>query len=230
MSNYWAMLFRDRTAPGYARSDMGPVKTRKAEQAEATRAALLSTARALFTERGFADTPTEEIVRRAGVTRGALYHHFQSKEDLFRALVEEVETEITHKIAETFMRQPDTWDGIVVGCEMFLDACLDPGVQRILIVDAPAVLGPEVQREIEEKYGLAITRHALQRAIDEGLVDPQPPDILARIVLGALREGALHIARAADPVAVRNDVGVVVRRLLEGLRTSGARKGRSRRR
>jgi AcrR family transcriptional regulator len=192
--------------------------SRKAEQAEATRTALLKAARDLFSQRGFAETPTEEIVQRAGVTRGALYHHFTSKEDLLSALVMEIGEGLAHKVAHAAKQQPDAWQGFIAGCETFLDACLDPAVQRILILDAPAALGGDAMRDIDERCWLGVTRMGLEHAIEGGFIEPQPVDTLARIMMGALYEGAKHIARSPDHKAARIEVGAVLRRFAEGFR------------
>src|SRR3954453_14090288 len=111
----------------------------QAERSEATRGALIAAARPLFAERGFAGVGTEEIVRAAGVTRGALYHHFSGKDDLFRAVFEQVESEVTERIAEGALSDPDPVAALRAGAEMFLDACLEPEVQRIVLIDAPSV-------------------------------------------------------------------------------------------
>ena len=118
-------------------------------------------ARKLFAKRGYADVGTEEIVRRAGVTRGALYHHFSGKEDLFRAVAEQVEEEMTRKSAEAALAHQDPWEQQRAASEAFLDACLDPAVQRIILLDAPSVLGPKAWREIAAKYGLALVQFGL---------------------------------------------------------------------
>src|SRR4029453_15033539 len=132
------------------------VKSRKAEQSEATRAALAAAARELFTERGYAGVATEEIVQRAGVTRGALYHHFRDKRALFRGVVEQLEEESVERIASSALEQQDPWQMQITALNAYLDGCLDPAVQTIVLVDAPSVLGPEEWREIEAKYGLAL--------------------------------------------------------------------------
>jgi AcrR family transcriptional regulator len=193
------------------------VKSRKVEQAEATRAELLKVARELFTEKGFADTPTEELVQRAGVTRGALYHHFASKEDLFRALVMEIGRDLTERIHDAAMNKPTVLEGFIAGCEVFLDACLDPSVQRILVIDAPAVLGADEMREIDERCWLSVMKIGLAKAIDAGEIVAQPVETLARVMLGAMYEGALHIARAEDHRAAREEVGGILRRFLGAL-------------
>src|SRR5713101_2324271 len=118
-----------------------PVKSRRGKTAAATRAALIKIARKRFADHGYADTATEEVVRRARVTRGALYHHFRDKQDLFKAVLHEEEQRLARKIAETALAQSDPWSQLISGSQAFLDACLDPGVQQIVLIDAPAVLG-----------------------------------------------------------------------------------------
>lgn len=207
------------------------VKTRKAEQSEATRRALLDVARGLFTERGYADTPTEEIVQRARVTRGALYHHFRDKQDLFRAVFEELEQELVQKVGAAAMSQTEIWQTMIVGTQAFLDACVEPAMQRIVLLDAPSVLGWEAWREIDERYGLGLLRGVLEQAMEQGVIDRQPLDPLAHMLLGAMNEGALHMARAADVKTARAEVGAAITRVLEGLRVRGtgtAPKRRSR--
>jgi AcrR family transcriptional regulator len=133
------------------------------ERSEATRAKLIAAARRLFAERGYAGVGTEEIVRAAGVTRGALYHHFEGKPQLLEAVYEQIEGELTEKIATGALGGSDPLDALRAGSEMFLDACLEPEVQRIVLLDAPAVLGWERWREIAADHGL-------------GLVDGLGPD------------------------------------------------------
>ena len=193
-------------------------KTRRAEYAEATRQALIEAGRALFAEKGFAATSTEEIVRNARVTRGALYHHFNGKAELFRAVVEELDQELVQQIMEAAMSSPDPWGVMVRGCDAFLDACLDPAVQRILLLDAPAVLGLQTWREIDARYSLGTTQEALQGVMDAGGLEPQPVEPLAHMLLGALHEAAHYIVDAPDPRAARAETGKTLVRLLEGLR------------
>jgi AcrR family transcriptional regulator len=200
---------------------------RQAERSEATRAALVAAARALFTERGFADTPTEEIVTRAGVTRGALYHHFRDKEDLFRSVFEEIEEQLMGRAATAVGRHASLRDGLRAGCDEFLDACLEPDVQRIVLVDGPAVLGWDVWREIDERYALGLVLAGIEGAIAERIFEPQPARPLAQMLLGALTEGALLIARSDDVKRTRAEVGDIVERLLTGLErgAGSARRG-----
>jgi AcrR family transcriptional regulator len=194
------------------------VKSRKAEQSEATRAALVDAARELFADRGYAGVATEEIVQRAGVTRGALYHHFKDKRALFRAVVDQLEQEAAERIANAALAQEDPWQMQMTALHAFLDGCLDPAVQKILLVDAPSVLGTAEWREIEATYGLALVRMGLEGVMDAGLIERQPVEPLAHLILGALAEAGLMIARASDQKEARREVGESVERVLEGLR------------
>lgn len=193
------------------------VKSRKEEQSEATRAALLKAARKLFAERGFADTATEEVVRRARVTRGALYHHFDDKLALFKAVLEQEEEKLRGQLAAASLKGRDAWERFQLAWAAFLDACLDPAMNRIVLVDAPSVLGREAWREMDEKYGVGAVRAALAAIIEEGFIPPQPADPLAHILLGALNEAAMLIVHAPDKASARAEVGESMRRLMEGL-------------
>jgi AcrR family transcriptional regulator len=194
------------------------VKSRQEENAAATRAALLRVARKLFSERGYADTATEEVVRRARVTRGALYHHFRDKRALFNAVLHEEQTKLATSIKGVAARESDPWRALMAGCHAFLDACLDPTVQQILLIDAPAVLGWDGCREADAMYYLAGVKAAIQAAIDKRIISAQPVDALARVILGALNEAALLIANADDEEVARREVSQVVDDLLNGLR------------
>ncbi|MBI4571579.1 MAG: TetR/AcrR family transcriptional regulator [Chloroflexi bacterium] len=190
----------------------------KAAQSEATREALLAAARLLFAERGYAGTPTEEIVRRAGVTRGALYHHFRDKQALFEAVYEQVHTEIGRQIVAAAGAAPGPWEKLLAGNQAFLDACLEPAVQRIALIDAPAVLGWDAWRAVEARHGLALLQAGLQTAMDAGALERQPVGPLSHLLLAALSDAAMIIARARDVRATRREMGETVERLLEGLR------------
>src|SRR5262249_43061381 len=147
-----------------------PVKSRRDQHSAATRAALVRVARRLFAEYGYAGTATEDVVRRARVTRGALYHHFRDKRDLFTAVLEEEQKKLAARAAEAAASQPNPWEAMVAGSNAFLDACLDRAVQQIVLVDAPAVLGPERWRESDQRYYLASARAAIEAAIEQGLI------------------------------------------------------------
>jgi len=173
----------------------------------------------LFAERGYADVGTQEIVQAAGVTRGALYHHFRGgKEELFQAVLVQISAEIAKRVASVALAQEDPWDALVAGIDAFLEACATPEVQRIVLVDGPSVLGWDVWRAIDHDYGLGLVQAALQRAVDAGSLLPHPTSALAHVLLGALHEAAMVVARADDPEVARAEMGEMVRRLLEGMR------------
>jgi len=182
-----------------------------------TRATLVATARRLFAERGYGAVGTEEIVRESGVTRGALYHHFADKQRLFRAVVEQVERELADKVGAAALEATDPLDALRRGAAVFLDSALDPEVQQITLLDGPSVLGWEAWREIGEAYGLGLVQATLQAAMDAGLLQPQPVRPLAHLLIGALDEAALYLARADDLKTARAEVGETVESLLRGL-------------
>jgi AcrR family transcriptional regulator len=194
------------------------VKGRKLEQSQATRAALIKTARKLFARLGYADTDIETVARRTRVTRGALYHHFKDKQDLFSAVFDLEEQKLTTTVAQAAADNSSSWDGMLAGCNAFLDACLDPAVQRIVLIDSLAVLGWERWREIDAKYNLQLVTAALQSAMDEGILARGPVDSLAHLLMGAMTEGAIFIAHAEDKPKARREVGENVVQLLSGLR------------
>jgi AcrR family transcriptional regulator len=195
-----------------------PALSAKAAQSEVTRAALIAAARGLFAERGYAGVGTEEIVRAAGVTRGALYHHFAGKKELFEAVYEDVERQLVEQIAASAISSAtDPLEALHAGAQAFLDACEDPAVQRIALVDAPSVLGWEQWREIGLRYGFGLVRATVEAAMDAGLIERQPVDALSHLLLGAIDEGAMLIARADDGGRTREEVGATVKRLLEAL-------------
>ncbi|HYB90955.1 MAG TPA: helix-turn-helix domain-containing protein [Candidatus Binataceae bacterium] len=197
-----------------------PVKSRQAERSARTRAALLRVARALFAQHGYAGAATDDVVRRARVTRGALYHHFKDKQDLFKAVYEEEQKKIAERANAAAASAPDPWSAMVAGTNAMLDACVEPAVHRIVMIDAPAVLGLEKWRESDQSYYLAAMKAAVRAAIDQGQIERQPVDPLAHLILGALTEAAMLIAHAKDKTAARREVTAAVRRLFEGLRAT----------
>jgi AcrR family transcriptional regulator len=194
------------------------IETRQARHSAATRTALLRTARRLFAERGYAGTATEEVVRRARVTRGALYYHFRDKRDLFLAVFDREQKQLAARAAAAAAAEPDPWCAMVAASNAFLDACLDRAVQRIVLIDAPAVLGLEQWREADQGYYLAGIKALIRAAVDRGVIEDQPVEPLAHIINGALNEAAMLIARSEDKAAARRSVSGVVERLFEGLR------------
>jgi AcrR family transcriptional regulator len=192
--------------------------TRRAKDAKATRDALVDAGHDLFAKHGYAGVGTEEIVARAQVTRGALYHHFEDKRDLFRAVHERVERELVERVAARMEGVADPWELMVAGTRAFLDACGDPAVKQIALTDAPAVLGWDEWREIDTRYGLGLTRAALAGAIEAGVVRALPLGTMSHLLVAALAEAAFVIANADDPKTTRADVETALLELLEGLR------------
>ena len=193
----------------------------QAERSAATRGALVRAARELFAQDGYTATGREAIVERAGVTRGALYHHFADKEALFRAVFEEIEAEVMARAAEAAMTiAPDDPLGqLRAGSLAYLDVALDPAVQRICLLDAPSVLSPTARQEVLDAYAVGLVREVLKAAIDAGSVTPQPLEPLTHVLLAALHEAALYVARADDHAAARAEVGATVEHILAGLRS-----------
>ena len=191
---------------------------RKAQQSESTRAELIAVARKMFAERGYADTPTEELVQAAGMTRGALYHHFKDKKALFHAVFEAVEIDLITRTGAAMDPTTDAWTNLQRGISAFLDACLEPDVQQIGLIDAPSVLGYEAWKEVEEKYGLAAVSAGLAASMAQGYIAQQALTPLAHLLLAALNEAGLMIARAPNRAAAREEVGAALLRVLEGLR------------
>ncbi len=193
-------------------------ENRHVARSEATRARLVATARRLFAERGYARVSTEEIVSEAGVTRGALYHQFKDKADLFRAVFEDVERELAERLATEALSRDDPWEAQLAGLDAFLLACGEPEIQRIALLDAPSVLGWEAWREIEAQYGLGLIVAGLRNLIDIGLIPAQPVEPAAHAILGALAEAGLYVARAENIDAARAEMSEVLHRMLNGLR------------
>jgi AcrR family transcriptional regulator len=195
------------------------VKRTQAERSEATRDALIAAARLLFAERGYAAVGTEEIVRAAGVTRGALYHHFDGKRALFEAVYERIEVELAQRIAAGALNAGATepLEAMRAGAEMFLQAATEPETQRIVLIDGPSVLGWDRWREIATEHGLGLIEATLQAAIEAGAIAEQPVRPLAHVLMGALDEAAMLVARAEDPERMRAEVGRTLDALLAGL-------------
>ncbi len=191
----------------------------QAERSESTRTALIAAARPLFAEHGYAAVGTEQIVRAAGLTRGALYHHFADKRDLFEAVYEAVEADLAARIAtgafEANAEAP--LEALRAGAEMFLRACTEPEAQQIALLDGPSVLGWDRWREIGAAHGLGLIEATLQAAIDAGEIRAQPVRPLAHVLLGALDEAAMLVGRAQDPEGMRAEVAHTLDSLLAAL-------------
>jgi AcrR family transcriptional regulator len=204
-------------------SEPAPRRT-QAERAASTRAALIAAARRLFTERGYDGVGTEEIVRAAGVTRGALYHHFGGKAELLEAVYERLEAESTERVARVVLGSEldSPLEAMRAGIEAFLDECAEPELQRIALHDAPAVLGWDRWREIAAANGLGLIEASLTAAIEAGEMRELPVRPTAHLLLGALDEAAMLVARSEDPGS-RAEVTLVLLALLESFAVPDAR-------
>jgi AcrR family transcriptional regulator len=201
---------------------MDGTRRTQAERAAETREALVTAARPLFAAHGFADVALETIVRAAGVTRGALYHHFADKTELFAAVFEQVEAEVAVRMGQAIAaaNQTDPVEVMHLGAGFWLDACSDPEVQRIVLVDAPAVLGWTRWTEIGNRYNIGMVRELLNGAIEASRIPPQPVEATALTLLGAMREATLYVARAEDHAQARREAGVVMERFIRALSAS----------
>lgn len=197
----------------------GPTRRTQAERTAATRAQLLSAARELFAANGFGEVSTQAIAEAAGVTRGALYHQFDDKADLFAAVYEQVEEQLAADvIASIAAEQPDgTLAAMRIGARLFLDRTSASGVAQIALIDAPTVLGWERWREVGIRYGLGIIEGMLTQAIADGVIPAQPPRATAHVLLSALDEAALYVSRSADPAGALHEMYAVCDRLIDGL-------------
>ncbi|WP_414937515.1 TetR/AcrR family transcriptional regulator [Amycolatopsis sp. cmx-11-51] len=187
------------------------------ERSRSTRTALITAARTLFADQGYAAVPADEIVRAAGVTRGALYHHFGDKQGLFRAVVEQIETEITDELKAVLRAEEDPWTAAFAALARFLDVCVRPEVVRISFTDAVGVLGWQEWRELEYRYGLGMITEILEATAADGRLVEAPVPELAQLVLSACTEAALMIAHAEDPEAAKAKAMQALAALLSGL-------------
>jgi AcrR family transcriptional regulator len=223
-------MTKRRDKPKSARADFGPTPTvrgsgrrTQAERSEATRASLIAAARRLFTARGYDAVGAEEIVRAAGVTRGALYHHFGGKSGLLDAAYEQLEAESTARVARIVLGSDlhSPLEAMAAGIEAFLDECAEPELRQIALHDAPAVLGWDRWREIGAANGLGLIEASLAAAIEAGEIRDLPVKPMAHLLLGALDEAAMLVARSEEP-ARRAEVTSVLLTLLEGFAVAGS--------
>lgn len=170
----------------------------KADRALATRARLIAAARALFSTDGYGATGTEAILAAAGVTRGALYHHFADKQALFAAVCEDLHGEMSGAIEADADAAPSAYDGLIAGCLAFLDVLARPDVRRVLILDAPSVLGWEAWNEMDRRHGFGLLVQGVREAVAEGSLGGDP-EILATMINGALNYGAVFAGREDGP-------------------------------
>jgi AcrR family transcriptional regulator len=197
------------------------------ERSAATQGALLAAARRLWGERGYAAASTPEIAEAAGVTRGAMYHQYATKTELFVAVLEAIESEVIGRLtADVTAAEPSSpAETLHVTADAWLQIAVEPEIRQLMLLDAPSILGWAGFREISQRFGLGMTEQLLEAAIEAGELRAQPTRPLATIVLAALDEAAMIIANATDPVREAQEVHSVIHELIDGLLIAGA--GRS---
>jgi len=199
---------------------MGLREGLRAGQAAATRLALVTAARRLFTERGYHGTGTHDVVALAGVTRGALYHHFLDKEALFLAVFLEVETDLVTAAGEPVLALAlDPWSHLQTGIQSFLTVVAAmPDVQRVLLIDGPAVLGWMKWRELQSEFSFGHITEGLEKAMRDGAIRTRPVGPIAHLVFACLHEAALMIANSPAPADTRIEAGEALATMLDGLK------------
>jgi AcrR family transcriptional regulator len=200
-------------------------KTLRERQAESTRQLLVAVARGLFAEHGYADTSIEEIIQRAGVARGALYHHFPGKDALFLAVYEAVQADVASRVVASAVAVRDPWGAARAGLRAFLDACLEPEFRRVVIIDSVAVLHRDLWSDPIEHIELPMLATVLAPLVENALPG-LTVEALVHVALGGLYGAALYVARSSDPHAARAQAEAVVDTIIGGLQTGiGATSG-----
>jgi AcrR family transcriptional regulator len=194
------------------------VRSRRLEYSESTRHALVDSAVELFTKRGYAAASLDEVAKRARVTKGALYHHFSGKQALFEAAFDAVESAVMTQLAEIVAGPGDPWDRAMEGVRQYIRICLDPSYQRIVVHEAPVVMGWERWREAEDHFSFGLVRASIQALVDAGEIEVIPVEVASRLLFGALTAGATVIARSDDPKKAGAEVETTIVRMLERLR------------
>ncbi|AEV76717.1 transcriptional regulator [Mycolicibacterium rhodesiae NBB3] len=193
----------------------GGTDVERRARGDQTRRDLVDAGRALFVEKGYFDTSISDLVTRSGVgTRGAFYHHFKDKAELFRAVFEEVERDLTLRSLASPPQGADAWEVLSVGMRGFLESALEPEVQRVMLIDGPVVLGWQTLRAIEESNSIALINEMVAKAIAEGIIDDHPVGELTHLLVAAVEEAALLVAHADKPAKARERAARVLDRLL----------------
>jgi AcrR family transcriptional regulator len=193
------------------------VRSRREEYAEATYAALLDSASACFFESGFAATSLDQVAQRARVTKGAIYHHFTSKRELFLAVLERQQEHSVGSITQAGATASDAWSGIVAAIDTFLETISDPIYQRLCWVEGPAALGFEEWWACGERYEIEVIRQLLHRAATAQVLVVDDLDMLAHVLFGAVTAGVLGMVRSEEPLVERERFRMVMLALMAGL-------------
>ncbi|OBJ07889.1 TetR/AcrR family transcriptional regulator [Mycobacterium colombiense] len=193
----------------------GGTDVERRARGDRTRRDLVDAGRALFVEKGYFETSISDLVARSGVgTRGAFYHHFKDKAELFRAVFEEVERDLTLRSLASPPQGADAWEKLSVGMRGFLESALEPEVQRVMLIDGPVVLGWRTLRSIQESNSIALINEMVDEAIAEGIIDDHPVGELTHLLVAAVEEAALLVAHADRPAKARARAARVLDRLL----------------
>ncbi|OBI41912.1 TetR family transcriptional regulator [Mycobacterium kyorinense] len=193
----------------------GGTDVERRARGDQTRRDLVDAGRALFVEKGYFGTSISDLVTRSGVgTRGAFYHHFKDKAELFRAVFEEVERDLTLRSLASPPQGADAWEVLSAGMRGFLESALEPEVQRVMLIDGPVVLGWQTLRSIQKSNSIALINEMVDEAIAEGIIDDHPVGELTHLLVAAVEEAALLVAHAARPAKARERAARVLDRLL----------------
>ncbi len=190
----------------------------KTEQRAETMRKLIAVAREQFTKHGYAQASTETIVQLAGVTRGALYHHFASKEGLFKAVVADVQAEVGRRVADASQAHSEPWDQLINGCQAFLRACLEQDVQTILLVDGPAVIGWDAWRKMDAENSMLLLDEGIRALAEGGIIEVASASAAAHLLSGAMNEAVLWIAQSERPQEALEETISTLEQILAGLK------------
>ncbi|MCM3142102.1 TetR/AcrR family transcriptional regulator [Brevibacillus sp. MER 51] len=195
------------------------MKMSKAEQKQQTMQKLIEVAREVFSRQGYADAAMEDIVKQAGVTRGALYHHFGNKEGLFEAVLASVQQEIGERVEAEAAKSEEPWQQLILGCLAFVSSAVEHRNKRILLIDGPSVIGWETWRRMDEENSMRHLREQLQTMQEQGYLRTVSIDALTHLLSGAMNEAVLWISETPDHEKSLEEISAALTLLLEGYRT-----------
>jgi AcrR family transcriptional regulator len=191
---------------------------KRVENGRKTTTNLKKIARRMFSKRGYGNTSMEEIVQEAGVTRGALYHHFSGKKELFLRVFEDALDDVAKYVAKPPAEARTTWEKLLAANYAYLIACVDPKLQQIILIDAPAILGWDVWRRVDEERSMHILKGLLTKLMDEGVIESMPVDALAHVISGAVNESVLWVAQSPNSQKALDEAWATLRSLLNFMR------------
>ncbi|MDF2683333.1 MAG: TetR family transcriptional regulator [Brevibacillus sp.] len=194
------------------------MKQSKEEQKKATIRKLTEVARVYFSDQGYADASMEDMVKEAGLTRGALYHHFGSKEGLFHAVLEMVQTEIAERVETEAAKSEDLWEQLLLGCHAFVSAAVESPNRRIMLIDGPSVLGWETWRKMDQQNSMRLLHDQLQLMKEHGYLKPVSVTSLTYLLSGAMNEAVLWVCQMTDQPQALDEATSSLTLMLEGFR------------